>query len=59
VVDKGELMILQFPTKKEPDDPIEYLNIRVSTQKEEIETQAEQIAALAKRLELQLKDQKK
>ena len=52
-------MILQFPTKKEPDDPIEYLNIRVSSQKEEIETQAEQIAALAKRLEFQLKDQKK
>jgi|TARA_R110002020_G_scaffold210129_2_gene416104 uncharacterized coiled-coil protein SlyX len=51
-------MILQFPIKKEPNDPIEYLNIRVTSQKEEIETQAKQITALAKRLELQLKDQK-
>jgi len=50
-------MILQFPTKK-AQDSIESLTGRVTSQKEEITTQAKQIAALAKRLELKLKDKK-
>ena len=50
-------MILQFPEKKEPDAIVEGLVLRVTTQKKEIKTQAEQIAALVKQLELKLKDQ--
>ena len=50
-------MILQFPEKKEPDAIVEGLVLRATTQKKEIKTQAEQIDALVKRLELKLKDQ--
>ncbi len=50
-------MILQFPIKKEPDNIVEGLVLRATTQKKEIKTQAEQIAALVKQLELKLKDQ--
>tara|TARA_R110002153_G_scaffold45588_1_gene128581 strand:+ start:3619 stop:3777 length:159 start_codon:yes stop_codon:yes gene_type:complete len=50
-------MILQFPTKKEPNAVVEGLVFRATTQKKEIKTQAEQIAALVKRLELKLKNQ--
>tara|TARA_R110002012_G_scaffold67_2_gene238 strand:+ start:3326 stop:3484 length:159 start_codon:yes stop_codon:yes gene_type:complete len=50
-------MILQFPTKKEPNAVVEGLVFRATTQKKEIKTQAEQIDALVKRLELKLKNQ--
>ena len=55
----GDFMILQFPEKKEPDTIVEGLVLRATTQKKEIKTQAEQIDALVKRLELKLKDEKK
>ena len=51
-------MILQFPIKKEPDNIVEGLVLRATTQKKEIKTQAEQIDALVKRLEIKLKNQK-
>ena len=50
-------MILQFPEKKEPDAIVEGLVLRATTQKKEIKTQAEQIDAIVKRIELDRKSE--